>query len=62
MAELVVKLPQKEYQTFRRKVAILNSKGIKLDYSVAHAKKRVVKLTMHKEYDWNMLDKLCEVI
>jgi len=58
---LVVSLPQKEYQTFRRKVAILSSKGVKLNYSVAHAKKRVVKLTMHKEYDWATLDKLCEV-
>ena len=56
----VVNLPQKEYQTFRRKVAILNSKGVKLDFSVAHAKKRVVKITMLTPVEPDKWDAICD--
>ena len=46
MAELVVKLPQAEYQTFLKKVAKLRKAGVDVQYQVAQAKKRVVKITM----------------
>lgn len=51
-------LTQTEYAQFKRRVAILESKGIELDHTIAGAKKRVVKLTMHKEYDWAKLDEV----
>ena len=53
-----VNLTQKEYAHFKRRVRILAKKGIVLDHTVAGANKRVVKLTMHKEYDWAELDKV----
>ena len=60
MAELVVKLPQAEYQTFLNKVAKLRKAGVDVQYEVSQAKKRVVKLTMHKQYDWQKLDEVCD--
>jgi hypothetical protein len=56
----VVNLNQKEYAQFKNKVNILSKKGIVLDHTVSGANKRVVKLTMHKEYDWNKLDEVCD--
>ncbi len=53
-----VNLTQREYAQFKRRVDILAKKGIALDHTVAGANKRVVKLTMHKEYDWAELDKV----
>ena len=55
----IVNLPQAEYKTFKRKVAILKKHGINMDYSVAGEKKRVVKLTINQSYDWNELDAIC---
>jgi hypothetical protein len=56
----VVNLNQKEYAQFKNRVNILSKKGIVLDHTVSGANKRVVKLTMHKEYDWNKLDEVCD--
>ena len=55
-----VNLTQREYAQFKRRVDILSKKGIALDHSVAGANKRVVKLTMHKQYDWQKLDEGCD--
>jgi hypothetical protein len=55
-----VSLTQKEYAQFKSRVDILAKKGIVLDHTVSGANKRVVKLTMHKEYDWNKLDEVCD--
>tara|TARA_Y100001937_G_scaffold34429_1_gene49142 strand:- start:2428 stop:2610 length:183 start_codon:yes stop_codon:yes gene_type:complete len=55
-----VNLTQKEYAQFKNRVAKLSKKGIALDHTVAGANKRVVKLTMHKEYDWEKLDEVCD--
>ena len=54
---LVAKLTQAEYKVFKRKVAnlFLNT-GEKLDFTVAGQNKRVVKVTLNKEYDMNWLD------
>ena len=56
-----VNLTQKEYSQFKRRVDILSKKGIVLDHTIAGANKRVVKLTIHKEYNWDNLDNICEV-
>ena len=53
-----VNLTQKEYSQFKRRVDILSKAGIVLDHTVVGANKRVVKLTMHKEYDWAKLDEV----
>ena len=55
-----VSLTQKEYAQFKSRVGILAKKGIVLDHTVSGANKRVVKLTMHKEYDWQKLDEVCD--
>jgi len=55
-----VNLTQQEYAKFKDRVDILSKKGIVLDHTVSGANKRVVKLTMHKEYDWNKLDEVCD--
>ena len=55
-----VSLTQKEYAQFKSRVDILAKKGIVLDHTVSGANKRVVKLNMHKEYDWNKLDEVCD--
>ena len=52
-----VSLTQKEYAQFKRRVDFLAKKGIAIEHTVAGANKRVVKLTMHKAYDWEQLDK-----
>ena len=54
----VANLTQKEYAQFKRRVDFLAKKGIAIEHTVAGANKRVVKLTMHKEYDWAELDKV----
>ena len=53
----VVNLNQIEYAQFKRRVAFLSKKGIAIEHTVAGANKRVVKLTIHKQYDWEQLDK-----
>ena len=53
-----VNLTQVEYAQFKRRVDILSKAGIVIDHTVAGANKRVVKLTMHKEYDWAKLDEV----
>jgi len=55
-----VNLTQQEYAKFKDRVDILSKKGIVLDHTISGANKRVVKLTMHKEYDWNKLDEVCD--
>ena len=55
-----VNLTQKEYAQFKRRVDILAKKGITLEHKIAGANKRVVKLTMLKEYDWQKLDEVCQ--
>ena len=55
-----VNLTQKEYAQFKRRVDILSKAGIVLEHTIAGANKRVVKLTMHKEYDWAQLDKVVD--
>ena len=58
---IVVNLTQKEYGQFKRRVSILAKKGVALEHKVAGANKKVVKLTMLKEYDWAELDRICAV-
>ena len=58
---VVVNLTQKEYGQFKRRVGILAKKGVALEHKVAGANKKVVKLTMLKEYDWAELDRICAV-
>jgi len=60
MPELVVKLPQAEYQTFLKKVAKLRKAGIDVQYEVSQAKKRVVKLTMLTEVEPDKWDAICD--
>ena len=60
MAELVVKLPQAEYQTFLKKVAKLRKAGVGVQYKVAQAKKRVVKLTMLTQVEPDKWDAICD--
>ena len=55
-----VNLTQQEYAKFKDRVDILSKKGIVLAHTISGANKRVVKLTMHKEYDWNKLDEVCD--
>ena len=60
MAELVVKLPQAEYQTFLKKVAKLRKAGVDVQYEVSQAKKRVVKLTMLTPVEPDKWDAICD--
>ena len=60
MAELVVKLPQAEYQPFLKKVAKLQKAGIDIQYRVSQAKKRVVKLTMLTPVEPDKWDAICD--
>ena len=60
MAELVVKLPQAEYQTFLNKVAKLRKAGIDVQYQVAQAKKRIVKITMLTPVEPDKWDAICD--
>ena len=53
----VVNLTQREYAQFKRIVDFLAKKGIVIEHTVVGANKRVVKLTIHKAYDWEQLDK-----
>ena len=53
----VVNLTQREYAQFKRRVDFLAKKGIAIEHTVVGANKRVVKLTIHKMYDWEQLDK-----
>ena len=61
MAELVVKLPQAEYQTFLNKVAKLRKAGVDVQYEVSQAKKRVVKLTMLTPVEPDKWDAICDL-
>tara|TARA_S200000501_G_scaffold297462_1_gene283773 strand:- start:157 stop:342 length:186 start_codon:yes stop_codon:yes gene_type:complete len=56
----VVKLTQAEYKTFVNKVAILKRNGITLDFSVTKPNHKKVKITMHKQYNYDELDRVCE--
>ena len=53
----VFNLTQTEYAQFKRRVDFLAKKGIVIEHTVVGANKRVVKLTIHKAYDWEQLDK-----
>jgi len=55
-----VNLTQREYAQFKRRVDILSKAGIALDHTIAGANKRVVKLTLHRQYDWEKLDEVCD--
>ena len=55
----VVFLEQSRYKTYQRKVVKLKQKGINLDITVANPNKRMVKLTVNTEHDWEELDRLC---
>lgn len=55
----VVFLEQSQYKTYQRKVVKLKQRGINLDITVAHPNKRMVKLTVNTEHDWEELDRLC---
>ncbi len=57
---MLIEITQADYKKFLRKVSILKSNGIVLDYTVVSPNKRVVKLTMNKVYDWVKLDSICE--
>ena len=57
---LVVNLPQSEYKTFERKVAILKKNGIDVQYDVAGKNKRKVKITMHTPVEPDKWDAICE--
>ena len=60
MAELVVNLPQAEYQTFLKKVAKLRKAGVDVQYQVAQAKKRIVKITMLTPVEPDKWDAICD--
>ncbi len=53
----VANLTQKEYAQFKRRVDFLAKKGMVIEHTVVGANKRVVKLTIHKAYNWEQLDK-----
>jgi predicted enzyme involved in methoxymalonyl-ACP biosynthesis len=55
----VVFLEQSQYKTYQRKVVKLKQRGINLDITVANPNKRMVKLTVNTEHDWEELDRLC---
>ena len=59
MIEVVVN--QTEYKKFKNRVGILASKGINLDYTVSKPNHKRVKIVLNKSYDWDNLDKMCEV-
>ena len=59
MIEVVVN--QTDYKKFKNRVGILASKGINLDYTVAKPNHKRVKIVLNKSYDWDNLDKMCEV-
>jgi len=52
-------LEQKDYQTFLKKVAILNKAGIEVKYSVAKPNHKRVKITMHTPVDAEKWDEVC---
>jgi len=55
-----IDLTQAEYGQFKTRVAKLQKNGIALDFTVSQPNKRVVKLTMNKQYDWDRLDEVCD--
>ena len=52
-------LTQKDFQTFKKKVAILRGAGIELEYSVAKPNHKKVKVTMHTPIDAKKWDEVC---
>jgi len=52
-------LKQSDYQTFLKKVAILNEAGIEVKYSVAKPNHKKVKITMHTPVDAEKWDEVC---
>ena len=59
MIEVVVN--QTDYKKFKNRVGILAKKGINLDYKVVKPNHKKVKIVLNKSYDWDNLDKMCEV-
>ena len=59
MIEVVVN--QTDYKKFKNRVGILAKKGINLDYKVVKPNHKRVKIVLNKSYDWDNLDKMCEV-
>tara|TARA_R100001510_G_scaffold57285_1_gene64855 strand:- start:264 stop:563 length:300 start_codon:yes stop_codon:yes gene_type:complete len=55
----VAMLSQKDFQTFKKKVAILRGAGIELEYSVAKPNHKKVKVTMHTPIDAQKWDRVC---
>ncbi len=53
-------IPQNEFRQFLRRVDFLKTKGITIDYQASQRNKRMVKIIMHKAYDWEELDRICE--
>ena len=52
---------QTDYKKFKNRVGILAKKGINLDYKVVKPNHKRVKIVLNKSYDWDNLDKMCEV-
>jgi len=52
-------LEQKDYQTFKEKVAKLGKAGIEVKYSVAKPNHKKVKVTMHTPVDAEKWDEVC---
>ena len=59
MIQVVVN--QSDYKKFKNRVNILAKKGINLDYKVVKPNHKRVKIVLNKVYDWEKLDKMCEV-
>jgi len=59
MIEVVVN--QTDYKKFKNRVGILTKKGINLDYTVSKPNHKRVRIVLNKSYDWDNLDKMCEV-
>mgnify|MGYP003137364196 FL=1 len=54
-------ISQSDYKKFKHRVGILAKKGVNLDYQVVKPNHKRVKIVFNKSYDWDNLDKMCEV-
>ena len=53
-------LAQKDYKVFQKKVALLKSKGVELDFTVSKPNHKRVGIRFNKQYDFNELDRKSE--
>lgn len=53
-------LSQKDYREFLKRVAILENKGVNLDYTATKPNHKRVGIRFNQEYDFNELDRISE--